>query len=451
MSYSFHINKASKLTFAALTQQPGLADIAFVAGYPVPEGDFWPLGFTYVYRDKVTARALEIDYDGDHFQIRVFTASSPDDYRLAVDLACAVAVQCDARITPEDSETVDVAGFKAQFNASWCTQKSVDSITGVLQMFGDTLDKGHQVSGVTGLLTIGPKVYRQIIKDPDNATSAFFTRLTRLNFINDEDILQAPLNLFHDEPSGLSFRMSDYDEGVETLICDRKTVVAVASGENQHLRVGLADLADVLGDKAMWLSEDLLLLPALRSDDWQQLLKDLEPVALTQMSGYGFKPADDPYHGQTFGAEGGLSESEFNLLVYAPVAVFCLVAGADRKIDGKEINAFQKELISGIKVDSKILQSAVIEAASDFNAMVNYLINDGIDMDQLMQQVVEVIDRKLSSEEAFNFKVSLLRIGTIVAEASGGLFGVFGDKVCKAEKEVLAELTKLFGLVEKQD
>lgn len=450
MSYSFHLNNAPKLKFSELVKQPGLAQLDFVEGYPKPESDYWPRGFTYVFIDKVTARALEVDYDGDHFQVRVFTASAPEDYRLAIDLACAVATLTKARITPEDSETVDLESFKTQFDDDWITQFSERSINSVLAMFGGTLDKGHQVSGVTGLMSIGPNVYEQLTAVPEQAPKAFFTRLKKLNYINDEDVYQSPLPIVHDDSGKSGIRVSNYGEGVETLICQRNTVVALATGENSSMKVALSELVNMLGEQAMWLSEELVLLPKLKGEQWQSMLKQAESIMLTDLSKYRFKLDEDPYHGQTFGDTGQLSEAEFNLLVYAPVAIFCLVAGADRKIDSKEINAFQQELVKGVKVESKTLQSVLIEVASDFNAMVNYLLNEGIDMDDLMNRIVKVLDSKLPQEEALNFKVSLLRIGTIVAEASGGVFGVFGNKVCKAEREVLGELTKLFGLVEQE-
>lgn len=450
MSYSFHLNNAPKLKLSELTAAARLEGLRFVEGYPEAKDDFWPRGFTYVYQDKLTARALEIEYDGDHFQIKVFTASSAQDFMLAIELTQAVAEVCGGRITPEDQETQSLESFINHYDKDWAQQYAKRSITNVLKMFGETIEKGHQISGVTGLMTIGPRVYSQITQQPDNAPEAFFNRLRRLNYINDEPVYQSPVNVVNDPANDQFLRLSSWGENVETLLCDRNTVVGVSTGEHSMIKVSLTDIARLLGDKAVWLSEELLLVPALKSEQWQAFLQQAETVAINDLSAYCFDAENDPFHGEGFNLEGELSEQEFNLLVYAPVAVFCLVAGADRKIDSKEINAFQRELVKGVSVESKTLQKVLMEAASDFQPMVKYLLSDEVDLDSIMPRVVKVLDSRLTAQEAMHFKVSLLRIGTLVAQASGGVLGIFGDKVCKAEKSVLADLTTLFGLVESQ-
>jgi hypothetical protein len=450
MSYSFHLNHVAKLTFSHLKAQAGIANLKFVEGYPKPQDDKWPLGFTYIYLDKVTARTLEVEYDGNHFEVRIFTASSVADHQLAVDLVTAVATVANARITPEDHETLNLAEFKNKYNLDWCEEYCHHSLNSVFDMFGNSLEKGHQVSGVTGVITIGPKVHQQITQSEKGIATGFFSRLTKLNYINDEDIYQSPVNIVHDDVNNTSLRFSSWGAGVETLLCDMNTVVGVATGETSIIKVALADLPNILPEQTQWLSEELLLVPALSTDDWQDFLQAAEPYIIDDASIYSFEPQDDPFNGESFatGPSGELSASELATLVYAPIAVFCLVAEADSKIDGKEIGAIQAELIRGVTTESKTLQTVMMEAVSDFKSLVNQLLTDEVDINELMSNIVKLLDSRLPEQEAIHFKVSLLRIGTVIAEASGGVLGMFGNKICKAEKQVLADLAGLFGLIE---
>ena len=100
--------------------------------------------------------------------------------------------------------------------------------------------------------------------------------------------------------------------------------------------------------------------------------------------------------------------------------------------------------------ESKTLQVVMMEAVSDFKQLVTYLLSDEVDIDNIVKDIVRVLDNRLDEAEATSFKITLLRIGQIVAEASGGVLGVFGNKVCKAEKTVLAELATQFGVINEE-
>ena len=452
MSYSFHLNNARKLKFSDIAAQAGLGDMKFVEGYPKPEDDRWPHGFTYVYRNKVTARTLEVEYDGDHFQVCVFTASSSDDYDMAIKLAAAVAKISKARITPEDQETMNLADFEQQFDAQWVQTHSNRALNAVFDMFGNSLEKKHQVSGVTGLMTIGPKIYQQVTQDPDNLADAFFYRLKKLNFLRGEGIHQSLLVVADGQTHDTRVRQTSYEQGTETLLYDLNSVVGLTVNETSMIKIGLSTLAELLPGQALWLSEELLLAPALDAEKWQALLQQAEAVALTDMSDYSYDPDNDIYKEEyeAIAPRDGLTAEELETLVYAPIAIFCLVAGADKKIDSKEISAFQSELVKGVTTESKTLQVVMMEAVSDFKQLVTYLLSDEVDIDDIVKDIVRVLDNRLDEAEATSFKITLLRIGQIVAEASGGVLGVFGNKVCKAEKTVLAELATLFGVLNEE-
>ncbi|MCJ8272695.1 MAG: hypothetical protein MJK04_25280, partial [Psychrosphaera sp.] len=420
MSYSFHLNNARKLKFSDIAAQAGLGDLKFVDGYPKPEDDRWPHGFTYVYRNKVTARTLEVEYDGDHFQVCVFTASSAEDYDMAIKLVGAVAKICKARITPEDQETMNLADFEQQFDVDWVKSHSNHALNAVFDMFGNSLEKKHQVSGVTGLMTIGPKIYQQVTEDPDALADAFFYRLKKLNYLRSEGIHQSLLVVADGQTHNTRVRQTSYAQGTETLLYDLNSVVGLTVNDTSMLKVGLSALVKLLPGQAVWLSEELLLAPALNDEQWQALLQQAESVELQDLSAYSYDPDNDP-HKEAYEAiapREGLTAEELETLVYAPIAIFCLVAGADKKIDSKEISAFQRELVKGVTTESKTLQVVMMEAVSDFKQLVTYLLSDEVDIDSIVKDIVRILDNRLDEAEATSFKITLLRIGQIVAEAS---------------------------------
>lgn len=64
-----------------------------------------------------------------------------------------------------------------------------------------------------------------------------------------------------------------------------------------------------------------------------------------------------------------------------------------------------------------------------------------------VREVSALLDRKVKSEEADDFKKWLIAVGRRVAEASneGGIFGIGGEKVSDAEKNVLRQIAFALG------
>jgi hypothetical protein len=450
MSFSFHLNNIPNLTLSPLVTQPGLSDLRFLEGYPAAQADHWPQGFTYIYQDQVTARSVEVQYDGARFEVRIFTASAPEDYALAVKLVAAVAKAAHAAIVPEGAQPLSLVEFNREYDASWIMGHCHHGLNAVFDVFADSLEKGHQISGVTGLMTIGPKIFTQMNAVGDEVAKTFFYRLKKLNYINQQDIYQSDLVVVKDDTSNTHLRLAAYGEGVETLLCDKNTVVGLSTGESSMIKVALTDMPGLLGDKALWLSEEILLLPALQGDQWEALIEAALFVTIEDLAPYSYDPQNDPFEDKTPPVKvntGSLTPEQKDKLAYAPMVVFCLVAGADQKIDAKEINTFQRELVTSLTTDSATLQPILIDAISEFKPRISHLLNDGVDIQNLLVEIVELLDGSLSVKEAMSFKLSLLRMATKVAEASGGVLGVFGDKICKAEKQVLADMAKLFDLM----
>ena len=83
MSHSFYVNNLSGLSYKKIAESLGIAKLSFVDEVQVPEDGAWPQGTSYLYIDETSVRPLEISYDNDVLQVRIFQGSSLDDYILA--------------------------------------------------------------------------------------------------------------------------------------------------------------------------------------------------------------------------------------------------------------------------------------------------------------------------------------------------------------------------------
>ena len=102
--------------------------------------------------------------------------------------------------------------------------------------------------------------------------------------------------------------------------------------------------------------------------------------------------------------------------------------------------------MKGIITDSELMQKVMVHVVSDFEGMIGAFLKQEVDAKEKLEQILRVLDGKLSAEESHKFKVSMLSIGKSVAEASGGFLGMFGSKISKEEKRALVGLAMFLGL-----
>ncbi|HAG94237.1 MAG: hypothetical protein CMK83_19905 [Pseudomonadales bacterium] len=455
MSHSFYLKPIPQLDVAKVMAATGYNDVRFVEGYPQPQADAWPQGLTYVYRDEVSARALEVDYSDEVLQVRIFAASSPDDYRLALKLVEAVASLHGTRIEPEDNEEMTLPDFQAAYGEAWLKDHCKSCLAAILQSYTRNPESSIKLSGVNRTMELGKRVFTQMTQDKSRVAQEFFARLKKLNYFDKEDVYQATIIVLGNKQGDRNVRLSTYTEGVPTLFVDKNTLITLVSDadlsrnddERKQQFVPLHELARMIGERAQWISENVLLAPGLSGDEWQRLQRHAAEVAVDDMFEYGFDPHNDPFAeaGQA-AAAGPLSDDDIKLLAYAPIAVFCIVAAADGSIDKKEVKAFQVELLKGIITDSELMQKVMVHVVSDFEGMIGAFLKQEVDAKEKLEQILRVLDGKLSAEESHKFKVSMLSIGKSVAEASGGFLGMFGSKISKEEKRALVGLAMFLGL-----
>jgi hypothetical protein len=153
-----------------------------------------------------------------------------------------------------------------------------------------------------------------------------------------------------------------------------------------------------------------------------------------------------------------LTSEERELLKRSPLIVFLLVAGADHRIDKKEIDEFIQSLLFPHEFYSDLLVEAIDcllpgpvteldksdpdalnEAVKNVTLHMSHIIHH--DHDEHLVDLLKakhVLD-KLPPEHARDFKLSLFHIAHRIAESSGGFLG-FGSKIDKWEKEALKKI-----------
>jgi tellurite resistance protein len=132
-----------------------------------------------------------------------------------------------------------------------------------------------------------------------------------------------------------------------------------------------------------------------------------------------------------------LNTAEIELLHQAPVLVSILIAGADGKIDNKEV----KRAISLTEAKQKRTRSRLMEfyaeVGTDFEDKIRIMIQSlpskvdkrTAEISKTLQQL-EPILKKVNIQIAKEFYQSLREIATEIAESSGGVLGLktIGDE-----------------------
>jgi hypothetical protein len=458
MSHSFYLDEVTSPVFSDITKEMGGEEISFVDGYPAPQENSWPKGFTYIYHQNKSARALEVDYDGSRFQVRIFAASSPYDYGLAVKLAAAVAKLSGADISPEDNNKMGLSEFVETYNGDWIDDHSKTSLSMLFDSQPDDPEAVAEIAGVGAVMRLGPRVMGQLTADKANIAQEFHNRLKKLNYIHLEDVYRSSIMVVSNKEGDRSVRLSTLGEGIPTLLHDKNTLISLRSDQDMGeesdeagLYVPLSKLPDIIGDNAKWLSEEILLVEGFAGDAWKAMIEKARSFHVEDIFDYGFDPDNDPYAGERVetaeASEGELTEEELRILAYAPIAVFCIVAAADGKIDEKEVEAFRHELNKGLLSGGVFVRTSM-DAIAGFEEMVMELLSQEENILVKLMEIRGMLDNRLSPDDADEFRSSLIAIGEAVASASGGFLGIFGSKIDKKEKEALSALRALLGISE---
>jgi hypothetical protein len=402
----------------------------------------WPDGYAYLYIDQLSVRPIETSYENDTFSARVFSNSSPEDYELAIKLVTHIARANQSVIEPEDNEAMDVERFLEVYDSNWINEHCQN----MLQMLISMYKKERQtltMSGTVRELKAGPRFFDQLLLNPESAFEQFNSRFRLLNYLEEHCYVANGIRL-RNKAGDRETVISVYGPDVPTALSDSVDSISIRTGDDDYY-VSIDQLADTLGSKAKWLSENVLLAPAMVGDEWQEMTDALKPVAESDVFAFA-KQVEVAEAATNRGFKGRFTDEEWSTILYSPIVTFALVAGADGSIDKKEVVSFQKQMIKGVSGDNAMMQEVMLEVIPNLESLTQDVMQAKVDPKAIIEDVTKFVDQNLSSEEATQFKLSLMGIGKVVAESSGGFLGLLGNKISKAEQMMLASLLVLLKL-----
>jgi hypothetical protein len=140
------------------------------------------------------------------------------------------------------------------------------------------------------------------------------------------------------------------------------------------------------------------------------------------------------------------TSQEWEQLKLLPFQVFVMVAGADSKIDEKEIEQLQADLRTAPFYKDPLHRDLFVDIlTSDIMA----LIKKAMDVSGFVEratQIKGILKAKLSTDEYQRFVASMFVNGIKVANASGGGFLGRGSKISPEEQRALLVFASLYEL-----
>jgi len=144
----------------------------------------------------------------------------------------------------------------------------------------------------------------------------------------------------------------------------------------------------------------------------------------------------------------GISAAHWAIIENAPVAAFLLVAGADGKVDRKELKVFARRVTAGlVGSDASPIMSSAVQRASDGleDRLAQFSTKSAKELVRLVAVSRHAVSQDAGEEAADAFAKSLYSMAYQVAQASGGLLSL-GSKIDRNEKMVLEGLQRILKL-----
>lgn len=445
MSLTFAVTGVKAIKYNELQLQEGLKDLAFMKGYPKPKKNRWPKGHTLIYRDLVSVRPLEIHFDGHNFKIKIFTPSSPDDYQLAISLIHALVTIGGGKIVPENSQEIALSTFKGHYNTAWAKTHSLKSFRNLLDAFNES-KVPIKMSGPKAEIELGPRMMEHLHKNEANMAVSFFERFRLLNYMEEEKVCRPSLLSLKSKNHGISVSLAEFREGSPSVFNTNTDLIGLKSNSNDTKgQITLEKMIEVLGNDALWLSENLLLAPGYKGRKWSKFFEKASPYfvfGLFESENAEAKDSEETLEYNNGHYSRMFSEAEWNDIIYAPLLVFGVVANSDGKIEANEIKAFSELLVHEPTFDSDLMREIMLDLQVDLKVFLKNVLQGKMDVVATLKHVTDLVDKRVKVDEALAFKFSLMSIGVRIAEISGGLFG-FEDSVSTNEQHTLTSLISI--------
>lgn len=447
MSHSFYISAIPNLRYADTIDGLGYPDLKFTDGVEAPADGAWPAGTQYLYRDGVSARPVEVTFENGRLQVRLFQASSLDDYRLGVDLAAAVAERHGVDVEPEDGEPMSAEAFRTAYGDAWIREHCGTMLAMLAQTYLGGA-QGLRVAGTQRELEIGPRFMTPLLKDPDTFGQRFFERFRRLQYIDREDVYTAARIRLGSPDGSREVMLSTMGEGVPYVFAGKIEAVALQGPDGDSVEITLDALAEILGDDAHWLSENLLLTPPYTGAAWAALVERARERQVPDLFALGraaeASAAQADVDPETL--RGQLSPAEWQRLLRAPFVVAFVVSAADGSVERKELEGFAKVLAALTGSEDAVLATLAREGAQRFAEFLQEVLGGSLDLAEELVGARMLVDAHCGPRQALQFKASLVALAKRVAEASGGGFLGFGKKISKEEELAIAAIARALEL-----
>jgi len=450
MSHSFYVHRVPdvglKDTLAALA----IPDL--VVDCDVPQRG-WPT-LAHIYRDRVSVRSIETAFEKGSLQVRILSASSPDDYALAAALVDAVATKHAALVSSEDSEPLAVAEWRTRYGLAW-QQEQCRALVGMVVRMYEREKNTLRMSGTRAEFQAGRRVMEPLLADPANQQERFFAAFRRRNYLEHEGVYGPSLMRVSLKQNGNHAVLSVVGPGVATALSTEAGFV-VLTDLTESLNLPFDDFVAIASESLTWIDDGTALTPSYAAEAWQELVAAARPKAVKDFAERPDllrKPEAKPQPSPATAAaeepkdELGLTERQWAAIAAAPVIVFMLVAGADGKADSREVRAFGKKLAESLGGSSRIMKGAVMRAAPNLELLVEKLAENGVEgMAKLLVAARQLVDETVGRGEGHRFASALYALGEAVASASGGGFFGLGNKISAEERVILDGLKKLLRL-----
>jgi hypothetical protein len=151
--------------------------------------------------------------------------------------------------------------------------------------------------------------------------------------------------------------------------------------------------------------------------------------------------ADNRETNEAAAAKSKIPAEDYAHLQRLPLLIFRLVAGADAKVDRKELAAFKN--LMRVPVCRDTFGSALFKSLIYFGSAATGDRKVHKITDAYLTQIRSILDKHLSPDQFNEFREDVLTFGSIIAAASGGLLGL-GNKISEAEKVALYLLEGYF-------
>lgn len=442
MSQSFAISGVKAIKYNELELQDGLDNLVFMKGYPKPKKNRWPKGHTLVYRNLVSVRPIDIHFDGHNYAIKIFAPSSPEDYQLALSLIQALVSMGGGKIIPENSHGMGLATFNLHYNLDWAKTHSLKSFRNVMDVYNETKIPIKMI-GPKAEIELGPRMMEHLHKNTATMAGSFFERFRLLNYMDEEELCQASLLSLKSKNHGISVSLAEFREGLPTVFNTKTDLIGLKSTTNQSKgQITLEKMIEVLGNDALWLSENLLLAPGYKGRKWSKFFEKASPFfvfGLFENDTTESKEGEETLEYNNGHYSRMFSEEEWNDIIYAPLLVFGVVANSDGKIEAHEIKEFSDLLVHEPTFDSDLMREIMLDLQVDLKVFLKNVLQGKMDVVATLKHVTDLVDKRVKVDEALAFKFSLMSIGVRIAEISGGFFG-FTDSVSKNEQNTLTSL-----------